>query len=473
MHEMLWHDISTLHRNIVSRHVSPVEITDMVFTRIEQVNPLLHAFIHTCREQAHQQAVQLEQEQMAGRIRGPLHGVPVAIKDIIHVKGMPTTAGSMILRDWYPDEEATAVRKLREAGAIIVGKTNLHEFAMGATSENPHYGAVRNPWDVSKIPGGSSGGSAVAVAAGMSYGALGTDTAGSIRLPSALCGTVGLKPTYGRISRHGSLPFSWSLDHVGPMTRTVRDAAILLDVLAGYDPLDDASANIPYERDEGELFDISGITIGICEAHFYEEVDQELAALLEEALLVLEKLGAIRVELHLPGIEEALWAQRVIAQAEAYAFHEPLLEGFSHEYSPDVSFRLAFGQQVRAADYLKAQRIRRSFLQRTLVKMEDIDILVTPMNHSHAFSIGSVAPEESIAAMFRLAKAPLISLLGFPALALPCGYTKANMPMGMQLVGKPFAEQRLLQIGACYERLTGWPERLLHCREITGEREGA
>lgn len=467
MTDVLFKDIGAVHNDICTKRLSPIELTDAVLKRIGRLNPILHAFIHVDHEKAHQRAVQLEREQMSGTIRGPLHGVPIAVKDIIHVKGAPTTAGSMILKDWRPDEDATAVRRLEEAGAIIVGKANLHEFAMGATSENPHYGAVRNPWDISKIAGGSSGGSAVAVATGMSFGALGTDTAGSIRLPSALCGTVGLKPTYGRVSRHGCLPFSWSFDHIGPMTRTVRDAAIMLDVLAGHDPLDEASSLLPYKRDTTMLRDLTGITIGVCQEHFFEDVDNELTFLLDEALLTLEKLGATRTNLHIPGIEEALWAQRMIAQAEAYSFHEPLLNDFGHQYSPDVAFRLEFGRQISATDYLKAQRIRRSFIQRTLDVMKGIDVLVTPMNHNKAFPIGSVTPEESIANMFKLAKAPFVSLLGFPALALPCGYTGENMPAGMQLVGKPFTESLLLQVGDCYERFASWAERLVQCKYTT------
>ncbi|GED16862.1 Asp-tRNA(Asn)/Glu-tRNA(Gln) amidotransferase GatCAB subunit A [Aneurinibacillus migulanus] len=467
MTDVLFKDIGAVHNDICTKRLSPVELTDTVLKHIEQLNPVLHAFIHVQHEQARERAVQLENEQMRGTIRGPLHGIPIAVKDIIHVKGTPTTAGSKILKDWQPDEDATVVRRLVEAGAIIVGKANLHEFAMGATNENPHYGSVRNPWDISKIAGGSSGGSAVAVATGMSFGALGTDTAGSVRLPSALCGTVGLKPTYGRVSRHGCLPFSWSFDHIGPMTRTVRDAAIMLDVLAGADPLDEASSQIPYKRDTTIFHNLTEITIGVCVEHFFEGVDSELASLMDEALLTLEELGATRVDLHIPGIEEALWAQRMIAQAEAYSFHEPLLNDFGHQYSPDVAFRLEFGRQISATDYLKAQRIRRSFIQRTLDVMKGVDVLVTPMNHNKAFPIGSVTPEESIANMFKLAKAPLVSLLGFPALALPCGYTQENMPVGMQLVGKPFAESLLLQVGDCYERFAGWPEHLLKCKLTT------
>ncbi|WP_232699293.1 amidase [Brevibacillus daliensis] len=465
MTDLLFRDITTIHQAITSKKLSPVELIELTQRRIEEQNPTLRAFICVQNEGSMKAAKQAENEIMKGEVRGKLHGIPLAIKDVIHVKGTPTTGGSRLLRDWWPDEDATVVSKLKAAGAIIVGKANLHEFAMGATSENPHFGTVRNPWDHTKISGGSSGGSAVAVATGMSVAALGTDTAGSIRLPAALTGTVGLKPTYGLVSRHGSLPFSWSFDHIGPMTRTVRDAALMLEVIAGYDPLDAATTSHSSFQKSEPLFDLSGVTIGICRSYFFENIEPELNEMLEEAMSCLEKLGARLVFIELPFLDEAGWAQKIIGQSEGYSFHEPFLRDFKDLYGPDVLYRLNFGSNVTASEYLKAQRIRHQFIQSTLAEMKEVDLLLSPMNHSYAFEIGSVSPEQSISNMFRLAKAPLISLLGFPALALQSGFTHDGMPAGMQLIAKPFEEARLLAVGECYERETNWAARLPLCLE--------
>ncbi len=451
--------IASVQQAIVNKQVSPVEVTQMLLARIRRWDSKLSSFITVMEEAAMQEAVEREKDVMSGTTKGPLHGVPIAVKDIIQTRGVRTTAGSKLFAEWVPDEDATVISKLREAGAIVIGKTNLHEFAMGATTENPFYGSARNPWNLAKIPGGSSGGSAVALAAGFCYGALGTDTAGSIRLPSALCGTVGMKPTYGRVSRHGCLPFSWSLDHIGPMTRTVNDAAILLKVIEGKDRRDDSSVAGARPIDPHARIDsLKGCRIGVCREYFFEGVDSEIEQLVNQALNQLQALGAEVVELVLPGIADALWAQKAIAQAEGYTFHQPMLDKRADLYSDDVKFRLQFGKNVSAADYLNAQRIRKAFIRQTLGQMAagQVDLLVSPMNHNPPFDIGSVTPEEAINNMFRLAKAPLVSMLGFPALALPCGFTQDRLPVGMQLIGKPFDEQQLFCVGELYEQSQGW-----------------
>jgi aspartyl-tRNA(Asn)/glutamyl-tRNA(Gln) amidotransferase subunit A len=456
------YDILTLSRLIADKQLSPVELTKYTIRQIEKLEPLIHAFILPMPEQALEQAHLLEEEQMQGRIRGPLHGIPIAIKDIIQTQGTTTTAGSKILENWVPDEDATVISKLKQAGAILIGKANLHEFAMGATTENPHYGATRNPWDLDKIAGGSSGGCAAALAAGMAFGAIGTDTAGSIRLPSALCGTVGLKPTYGRVSRFGCLPFSWSLDHIGPMARTVKDTALLLEAISGYDPRDASSSrrSLPTPFLES-LNNLKGYTIGICREYFFDEVHADILLKVDAAIARLESLGAEIQEIVIPGLKEAQWAVRIITQSEGYSFHKPMFQRLAEQYGEDVKYRLNFGQQVTADDYLKAQRIRKQFVQKAILAMENVDLLVSPMNHNPPFSINSVSPEDAINNMFRLAKAPIANLLGFPALSLPCGFIPGNLPVGLQMIGKPFAEKQLLQIGELYERSETWVKQVL------------
>ncbi len=453
MQDLFYFTISELSGLMQSRKISPVEVTKQMLDRIERLDKKYNAFIHVMREEALEDALKAEKEILGGMNRGPLHGVPVAVKDMIQTKGVATTAGSKLFENWIPDEDAAVVVKLKEAGAILIGKANLHEFAMGATSENRCYGTVKNPWNEERIAGGSSGGSAAAVVAGMSYGAIGTDTAGSIRLPAALCGCVGLKPTYGRVSKHGCLPFSWSLDHIGPMARTVKDTAILYKAIAGYDKKDDTTVKKSLSIDNFEnLSDLSGWTIGICREYFFEQVDPEIAGVMNQVIEKLGDWGAYVQDFQIPGIHDAIWAQKIIAQAEGYAFHETLLRNKPDLYGEDVKYRLQFGKNVTAHDYLKAQRIRKWFIQQVSKVMEMIDIWVTPMNHNQAFSIGSRNPEQSINNMYDLSKAPLINLLGFPAISVPCGFTGDRMPIGIQFIAKPFQEKKLFQVSHLFEQ---------------------
>lgn len=357
-------------------------------------------------EEAMEQAKQLEIESQKNHIRGPLHGIPIAVKDILQTKGVLTTGGSKIFQDWVPKEDATSIKKLKQAGAIIIGKTNLHEFAMGATTENPHYGSTKNPWDITRIPGGSSGGSAVATATGLAFGAVGSDTAGSIRLPAAFCGTVGFKPTYGLVSREGCLPFSWSLDHIGPMTRSVKDAAFMLEVMRGYDPNDRSTV----KRDEFKMSDYSllndlkGIKFGIYEPYMFSGIDQDIKEVIEQAFDQLEALGAEIVPIHLPGIEEALNALKCIAQSEVVSFHQPLLRRHGDLYGNDLKYRFQFGREVSATSYINAHRIRNQFVKETIKQMKDIDALIGPTNIQRPFKIGTMVPEQAISNMFTLGK---------------------------------------------------------------------
>ncbi|HHW37405.1 MAG TPA: Asp-tRNA(Asn)/Glu-tRNA(Gln) amidotransferase subunit GatA [Bacillales bacterium] len=460
MNELLFETIENAGNAINNKQISPVELTQMTLNQIRKHEPNVNAFITVMEEEALAEAKQLEAELMNNKVRGPLHGLPIAVKDILQTAGVKTTGGSKIFEDWIPDEDAVAVQKLRDSGAIIIGKANLHEFAMGATTENPHYGSTKNPWNVKRIPGGSSGGSAVATATGMAFGAVGSDTAGSIRLPAAMCGTVGFKPTYGVVSRRGCLPFSWSLDHIGPMTRTVRDAAIMLGVMKGYDQKDQASVkrNVPVLYDS--LCDLKGIKLGFYEPYMFAGIDADVRRGIDEAFRQLEVLGAEIVPIDLPGIDDALNALKAIAQSEVLSVHEPLLKKYGHLYGDDLKYRFEFGSDVSATAYIRAQRRRDQFVRETIKQMDGIDALVGPTNVKPPFEIGTMVPEMAISNMFTLGKTPLANILGFPSLSVACGFTSEKLPVGLQLIGKPFTDQRVLQIGDCYEKSMPWVEAL-------------
>jgi aspartyl-tRNA(Asn)/glutamyl-tRNA(Gln) amidotransferase subunit A len=456
MNDLLLSSISNVSQEIKEKSISPVELTEHLLRRIKKVDAYLHSYITVMEEEALAQAKQLEREIMEGKVRSPLHGVPIAIKDIIQTKGCKTTAGSKVFENWIPSKDAVVVKQLKHAGSIIIGKNNLHEFAMGATSENPHYGNVRNPWNAEKIPGGSSGGSAASVAAGLCYSSIGTDTAGSIRLPAAMCGVVGIKPTYGLVSTTGCLPFSWSLDHIGPLTRTVKDAAIMLEHLKD-EKVSKKNQSFLFDK---PMEDLEGVTIGICEEYLFEEISSEVQPVINQALEKLKQLGGRLVKVELTGLQQALNALKIIAQSEVLSFHRPLLQKYRELYGEDLQFRFQFGSEILAVDYVDAQRIRSQFIQSTIDTMKEIDVLVGPTNIRQPYNIGSVGPKEAISNMFTLGKTPLANILGFPALTIPCGVTKEQLPVGLQLIGKPWREKHLLQIGDCFEATQNWENRL-------------
>lgn len=461
MRELLFERITTVSKKIKEKDLSPVELTKASLDRIKQLDSYLGSFITVMEEEALEQAKEREKEITEEKYRGPLHGIPISIKDMLKTKGVRTTGGSKVFSDWIPDDDATVVKKLYDAGAIIVGKANLHEFAMGATTENPHYGSTKNPWNKTLIPGGSSGGSAVNTAVGMVYGSIGTDTAGSVRLPAAMCGTVGIKPTYGLVSREGGIPFSWSLDHIGPMTRTVEDAAVILDVIKGYDPKDHTSV----KRDIPVLFDerkdnLEGVVLGFHEGYMFDGIEDEIKELMLKAFERFEQYGAKVVDIDLPYLEEGLQALRTIAQSEVYAFHKPILDKYAADYGDDLAYRFNYGQDVTTEQYIDAQRTRKLFVEKTIEQMKGIDALIGPTNVKPPFERNTMVPEMAISNMFTLGKTPLANILGFPSLAFACGFTEANLPVGMQLIGKPFTEQTILQIGDFYERNEPWVDRL-------------
>ncbi len=448
--------ISQLAPRVKSRKISPVDLTRAVLEQIEKLDPLLNAYITVDAEGALKAARTAQRRIAKGKYLGPLHGIPISLKDLYDTKGMLTTAGSKIMRDRIPAEDATSVARLRAAGAIIVGKTNLHEFALGSTTQNPHFGGTRNPYDTDRIPGGSSGGSAAALAADMCIASTGSDTGGSIRTPAALCGIVGLKPTYGRVSLHGIVPLAWSLDHVGPMTKCVRDAAIMLSAMAGYDPKDPASAKekVPaYTR--ALKNDVKRLRIGIDPSFCFGGVDDEVAVAVRKALELLQGLGAHIVEVHLPNIELASVVESILITAEPAAYHEDNLRNRAADYGEDVRALLEGGSVFSAVHYIKAQRLRRIIQQEFAEAFNKIDLFAMPGAPVAAPLIGaetvSIGDTEVDLAMALIRFACPSNLTGLPAISVPCGLGRQGLPIGLQLVGRVFDEATLLRAAYTFE----------------------
>ena len=437
------------------RRFSSVELTTAALGRIDRLNPVLRAFITVTGEQALERARQSDRERSAGRDRGALDGIPLAVKDLFAVRGVRTTGGSPVYQNLVADQDAAVVARLEAAGAVMLGKLNMHELAYGITSANPHFGAVRNPWNTAHSPGGSSGGSGAAVAAGIAYAALGTDTGGSIRIPASFCGTVGLKPTYGRVSRHGVLPLSWSLDHVGPLTRSVRDAAILLNVIAGHERGDATSARHPtvdFVPDEGAT--VRGLRIGFPENFFFERLDADVESSVRGAIARVESLGAEVKTVRLPDMAAMNAAGRVILLCEASALMEPHL-GDRGQFGPDVLALLDQGRLLPATDYIQALRLRKQMQREFAQVWSTVDCLITPTTPNAAPRVGETTVklggrEEDV----RLATTRLVrslNLLGLPALSMPCGLNAAGLPVGLQIIGPPFEEALILRVGAALE----------------------
>jgi aspartyl-tRNA(Asn)/glutamyl-tRNA(Gln) amidotransferase subunit A len=435
-----------------SRAASPVDLTQACLARIERYNGVLNAFITVTREQALADARAMEAEQAHGKWRGPLHGIPVALKDNIDTAGTRTTAASGLFKDRVPSEDAEVVRRLKQAGAILIGKANLHEFALGGTSAVSYFGAVHNPWALDHISGGSSGGCAVAEAADLCYAALGTDTGGSIRIPSAYCGTVGLKPTYGRVSVRGVVPLSWSLDHVGPMCRTVEDCALVLNTIAGYDQLDPASVDVPVP-DYTHAFQMqtSRMRLGVARSPFFENLDSEVAAAVETAIGVLRKLTSSVADLQLPNPADA----GVITLTEAYAYHARWFSESPEQYQPATRDWLTIGAKFKAAEY--AQAIRQMHVQRREIigVFTNVDALLTP---TMVHTAESLAESKNFDALGYRNTGPF-DVLGLPTITVPCGFSAGGLPIGLQISGAPFAESKVLALARAYERETEWHTR--------------
>ncbi len=460
--ELAYLSLAALADRLHRRELSPVEITRVYLDRIAALDGRLAAFITVTADRALAEAAAAEREIATGQYRGPLHGVPLALKDLLYTAGVRTTAGSKILSDFVPTEDATVVTRLRAAGALSLGKTNLEEFAFGATSINPHHGTCRNPWDLARIAGGSSGGSAAAVAAGLCSASIGTDSGGSIRQPSALCGLVGLKPTYGRVSRHGVVPLSWSQDHVGPIARTVRDAALLLQAIAGHDPRDPASSRAPVPDYLGALgAGVAGLRFALPRDFFFDRTDPPVAAAVRAAARTLEGLGANVEEVPLPHAGLTVAAGATILFAEATAYHERWLRTRPQDYGPLVRARLRVGAAILATDYLKAQRARGVLIAETERLFDQVDALLTPTtaiaaprHDEHTIRWPDGDDEDVRGATLRFTRP--FNLLGFPAISIPCGFTSDGLPIGLQIVGRPFAEATVLRVARAYEAATAW-----------------
>ncbi|MSQ14776.1 MAG: amidase [Dehalococcoidia bacterium] len=459
--ELFYLSIAEAAERIQSGVLSPVELTEAYLEQIEQLDSHLNAYITVTAPEARAQAEQAHQEIREGRYLGPLHGIPIALKDLVATRGGRTTAGSKVMAQWTPAEDAAVVTRLREAGAVILGKTGMHEFAYGPTGINPHYGTPLNPWDDKRMPGGSSSGSGVAAAAGLCAGAIGSDTGGSIRIPASLCGIVGLKPTYGRVSRRGAIPLSWSLDHVGPMVRRVEDAALMLNAIAGYDPTDPGSANITVPDFRAGIRDsVRGLRIGIPRNDFFQRLDHEVADIMEEAIRVMSRLGAVVREIDLPLVRDAAFISAVVQSCEAATYHLPLLREHWDEYSESIRNRLLPGLAVTGVMYLNGQRARALLTARVGRAMEDVDILLIPTVPVAAPTLDEETitiaghSETVVAALTRLNRP--FNVTGLPSISLPCGSTKSGLPVGMQLAGRSWEEATVLRAAYAYEVATEW-----------------
>ena len=456
--EMTAWTLRTAAEKVKQKAVSPVELTRACFDRIDKLNPTLNAFITLTRETALARARELEDEQQKGRWRGPLHGVPIALKDNIDTAGVRTSGASAVFADRVPSEDAEVVRRLAAAGAIFLGKLNLHEFAAGGTTVTTYYGPARNPWNRERITSGSSGGSAAAVAARLCYGALGTDTGGSIRGPAAYCGIVGMKPTYGRVSNRGVIPLSWTLDHTGPMCRTAGDAALMLQVLAGFDPGDPTTVNVPVPDYVTALdMKVSTMRLAVPRAMFYDKLDPDIASAMEAALEVLRKITSGTRDMALPATAEIV----SLVEPEMYAYHAPYFEKTPELYQLPVRKRLEKGKAMPASVYIQARRAVERARQEVGTAFTTVDVLITPTARIMPYTIeearkrdlGDIAPEPT------LSNTRPFNIFGLPTVSLPCGFSKDQMPIGMQITGPPWGEAKVLALAHAFEQATEWHKR--------------
>lgn len=455
-----------------ARKISPTELTSLFLRRIERHNPRLNAFITVSAEHALAQARSAEKQLARARAKsrpalGALFGIPIALKDNIWTRGIRTTAGSKILRDFVPSENATVAQRLERAGGILLGKTNMHEFAYGITNANVHFGAAHNPWAPDRIPGGSSGGSAAAIAAGLCVASVGTDTGGSIRIPAAMCGIAGIKPTFGRVSCYGVIPLAPTFDHAGPLARSVMDLAILLGILAGHDARDSSTSPRRVEDFAGALRaflkkkgrkPLAGIRLGRARDYFWSKLDLEVRAVTEAAVAGLQELGAIIREISLPLLDGSVGPSTQIALAEARHYHESAgyFPARAADYGEEVRKRLELGGDVRATDYLAALDAQEQVRAEMNAAFENVDAIVAPTAPISAPPIGAerirIAGEEETvrSALVRMNRPA--NLTGHPAISVPCGFTSGGLPVGLQLIGRTFDEMTLLRIALAYER---------------------
>ena len=437
------------------RELSPVEVTRALLARIEKLDPVLRAFVTLTADRALADARAAEDALRRGDDR-PLLGIPVAHKDIYLTRGIRTTGGSALLADWVPDEDATCVRRWQQAGTVLLGKLITHEFAFGIQFPGHRFPPARNPWNLDHIPGGSSSGSGAALAAGLVTGATGSDTGGSIRGPAAFCGVVGLKPTYGRSSRSGVLTLSWTLDHTGPLARTVEDCAYLMQPFAGHDPADPASSRAPVDDYVAALGGgVRGLRVGVPRNYFFDGIDPEVEGAFEAALATLHGLGAEVRDVRIPSLART-HSFLLIMLAEAYAYHEGDLRAHPELYGDVLRERLQAGALVTGAEYVQAQRIRAEICAETAEMLRAVDVLATPTTPKPATPF-SLAHDPEFG--FPRSNMPPFNITGLPTLALPCGFSAAGLPLSLQLSGRPFEEATVLRAGHAYEQATAWHTR--------------
>ena len=459
--------ISELAPKIRNKEISPVELTEAALTEADRLQPKLNSFITLLHEHAMDQARESETALSRGDYRGPLHGIPIGLKDNLATAGITTTVGSKVLANHVPDEDAEVVIRCRDAGAIFIGKENLEEFAAGATSNNPHYGAVHNPWGLDHVPGGSSGGGGANVASGVTFASLGTDLGGSVRLPGTFCGVVGLKQTYGRVSQRGLMVTSFNGDHIGPMTRSVADSALLLQVLAGNDPLDPSSVPVPVPDYNSYLGKgLKGLKMGVPSNHFFDLLDEEVEAAVRGSVAALEELGAELLEVSLPAMEY-IGAMRISAMADGVVTHESYLKNHRESYGPDVLYRTIPGQFVLGKDYSKSLKVQRMIQEEYLRVMHQVDFLVTPtapvpaprIDATHVNINGEDHRVRGPGSGFISRNTSPLNAVGLPAISVPCGVNHAGLPIGVQFITAPFEEGLLFQVADSYEK-TSPSERL-------------
>lgn len=451
---MPFEDLSSASQAVQKKKVSPVELTEACLARIERLNPSINAFITVTAESAIAEAKAAEAEIARGEWRGPLHGIPLAVKDLAETAGVRTTAASAVLEHNIPSEDAEVVRRLRQAGAILLGKLNLHEFAYGGSGLISHFGPARNPWNPAHITGGSSSGSAAAVAAGLCYGAIGTDTAGSIRLPASYCGIAGLKPTYGLVSTRGIIPLSWSLDHVGPMARTAADLALMLPALAHYDPHDFYCQRFPPVYYPSAIEEqSSALRLGMPQ-EFWNDVDAEVAAATQAALTQLGKMTAGIREINLSSAVD-----RTIVRSEPYVYHQRHLPAHEEQYHPETLRRIRSGADVTAAQYVEAYRDMLRHRREVLQVFEQVDLIVTPTSPAlpPSFAELEAAPDDlRRRELVMLRNTHPFNVLGLPAISICCGFSRSGLPIGLQISGAPGAEGPVLALAHAYEKDTQW-----------------
>ncbi len=465
--------IAETSRRIRKKEISPVELTRLYLERIEALNPSLNAYLTLMKDRALATAKTAEREIRRGKYRGRLHGIPFSIKDNLAIKGVRTTAGSKILSEWVPDFDATVVTRLTESGAVILGKTQMHEWARGSHGINPFFGTTHNPWDLKRVPGGSSGGSAVSVAASLCLASIGTDSAGSVRNPSSLCGVVGLKPTYGRVSTYGGVPGTGghSTNHFGVLTKTVEDCALVLESIAGYDPKDSLSAEAPvprYSRAVGK--GIRGMKVGLLRGYFDETVEDEVRSALDEAVKTFQSLKMKVTEVSIPHLDLVPAVQMASSRSESTTDHDVYLRTRPRDYSSALLYGNIAGLLIPAKVFIQAQRVRRLICQEFEQALEKVDVIIAPTVPVPAPTIeectkgylerdGRRIPLLDKRGNYLMLSTIPFNVTGLPSMNVPCGFSALGLPIGMQIVGGLFREETVIQVAHSYERKAGWYKR--------------